>query len=206
MRVCLIGGARSGKSAYAQSLIEERVESVGASVLVVTFGRSGCDDEFDRRIEHHRSTRPADWDVLELGNEDLGVWDTRIVAVAEKDYDVVLVDCVATLLSCVIDDLVGAELGADWYERPTLDEDLSGPVIYQTLASARKLAALGTDCVFVTNEVGMAPIAPSAAGRLFVDSLGWINQELSALCDESYLIVAGQALALHTLSQKPSGE
>ena len=202
MKVCLIGGARSGKSSLAQQLVTDFVTEVQKTaleeppVLVVTFGKTGCDEEFDARIAHHRKNRPESWEVLELGDEPIEQWGRLIAERAQDRFRMVLVDCVATMLSCIIDDVLLAHYGASWTQRETFENNLAGIIALETKKSIAALAQVAPHAVFVTNEVGLSVVASSAAGRLFVDSLGWVNQDLCDLCEKTYLVVAGSALEL----------
>jgi len=215
MRICLIGGMRSGKSTHAQQLASAKVERLHSStgddshpaeVLFVAFGKEGCDGEFDSRIAHHRSSRPAEWKTLELGEEPLARWNELIEDAVDKRFSVTVVDCVATLVSCIIDDILSDTYGEQWYLRETFDDDIAGVVARQAKSYIASLCGVAPETVFVTNEVGLAPIAPSPSGRLFVDSLGWVNQELSTLCDKTFLVVAGSAIDVTSLSTIPCWE
>ena len=193
MKICLTGGIRSGKSTIAQSLVADHPST---KPLVVVFGRNGCDDEFDARIAYHKSTRPETWNVLELGDAPVGAWVSSLEAAIQEGTDVILLDCVGTLLSCVIDEVAIERYGSSWYERTTISQDVSNEVLERAKQVVDFLVSEDRDCVFVTNEVGMAPISSFASGRIFIDCLGWLNQHIVSLCDKSYLVVAGTTINL----------
>ena len=95
-----------------------------------------------------------------------------------------LVDCLGTWLTRLIDD-------AALWEAPV------GVVTAQVAEHLdAALAALGTDVVLVTNEVGLGVVPDHRSGRLFRDLLGTVNQRVGAVCDEVHLVVAGRVLRL----------
>jgi len=203
--ICLIGGARSGKSSLAQQLAKDavasrRLDGVGSDgVLTVTFGKTGCDDEFDSRIEHHRRNRPADWQVVELGNEPTDHWEHILSVIPQPDFAVTLIDCISTLVSCLIDDALNGLYQDKGAHCELIEDGMVETITSRAEATLARLSSLAPKTIFVTNEVGSAPVAPSAAGRLFVDSLGWVNQSLVALCDKTYFVVAGLPLEVSSL-------
>jgi len=201
MRLCLTGGIRSGKSALAQQLIVDRLVSHGKmpdsdEVLVAVFGRAGCDREFDSRIEHHKKSRPQAWKVLELGDVAYTDWSSALKAAMHETPTLLLVDCVGTLLSCLIEDIARTHHRNSFYDCDTIDPEISAELMSCMKLSLDELSSVAKDVIFITNEVGMAPIPPTASGRLFVDCLGWTNQYLRSLSDKTYLVVAGSALEL----------
>jgi adenosylcobinamide kinase/adenosylcobinamide-phosphate guanylyltransferase len=205
MRICVTGGVRSGKSAVAQRLIADRLVASENNLdlgkaLVVVFGRQGCDDEFDSRIARHKADRPDTWDLLELGEVPMAEWECAIRSATSFGASIVLVDCVATLLSSVIDEIARNSGDLSWYARETLDSGLVTTIPLTVKPILDCLATAGSDCVFVTNEVGMAPIPPSALGRLFVDCLGRVNQYVSSQCDKTYLVVSGVTIDMTRIS------
>ncbi|WP_041781692.1 bifunctional adenosylcobinamide kinase/adenosylcobinamide-phosphate guanylyltransferase [Mycolicibacterium chubuense] len=174
MRILVTGGARSGKSRHAESLLHD-----AAHVTYVAPGRpaDGGDPDWDARVRLHRARRPAHWQTVE----------TADVATALANGDgPVLVDCLSTWLVAVLDH---ADL---WDARA---EDVHGVIgahvdrfceVFETVA----------DAVVVTNEVGLGVVPAHRSGVLFRDALGVVNQRVAALCDEVHLVIAGRVLKL----------
>lgn len=170
MRTLVIGGARSGKSAYAESLLGEH-----ASVRYVATARPDpTDADFQCRIAAHRARRPASWRVVET--DDLAA-DVRF------DGAPTLVDDLGTWLTGVLDD-------ADAWEKPR------GSVCATLDGLVRAVDECSGRLVLVTPEVGQGIIPATASGRLFRDEIGLLNQRLAGVCDEVVLVVAGLPLAL----------
>jgi adenosylcobinamide kinase / adenosylcobinamide-phosphate guanylyltransferase len=133
-----------------------------------------ADPEWADRVEAHRARRPAHWRTVE---------DVDVPAVlAGAPTDPVLVDDLATWVTGLLDD-------ADWArDAPSVTEartDLVGAV-----------AGFAGELVLVSAEVGLGVVPSTSAGRRFRDELGALNQELAAVCDEVWLLVAGVPLRL----------
>nr|WP_202388526.1 bifunctional adenosylcobinamide kinase/adenosylcobinamide-phosphate guanylyltransferase [Nocardioides flavescens] len=163
------GGVRSGKSSHAEGLLE-----AAAPVRYVAPGPSYDDADWAARIAAHRLRRPPAWETVE----------THDLAAALATDRPVLVDCLGTWLTAVVD-----EAGA--WDAP------SGEVLALVEAQvAAAVDALGRDVVLVTNEVGLGVVPEHRSGRLFRDLLGTVNQRFAAVCDEVHLVVAGRVLRL----------
>jgi adenosylcobinamide kinase/adenosylcobinamide-phosphate guanylyltransferase len=169
----VLGGARSGKSALAVQLAERSHPPV---LFVATATRS--DVEMTERIDAHRATRPAEWRTLEAPL-DVGV----AVRAQLGDARTVLLDCLSLLVSNA---LLASEDGGE----------RSGVVVEaRVMSDIQKLVAAVRDAdahlIVVSNEVGMSVVPPTPLGRTFRDALGRANQEVAALADAVYLLVAG---------------
>lgn len=180
--IFLLGGARSGKSSYA----ERWAQAHGGRVLYVATAEAR-DDEMHARIQHHRARRPAGWRTLEAPR-DVGA---AVRAAAQgAAFDTVLVDCITLLVSNAL---------------LALPED-AGQEAANAAALAEVDALLGafaaTDAVWlvVSNEVGMGLVPPTRLGRFYRDALGLANQRIAQAADEVLLLVAGLPWAL-----KPAG-
>lgn len=160
----VIGGARSGKSRYAQRL------ALGLSTNPIYLATSRIWDEDHRaRIERHRLDRGPEWTTIE---EPLRLSEQPVTD------RVVVVDCVTLFLTNVF-----AEHG---YElEPTL--------AHATRELERTLERSAT-WIFVSNEVGQSLHAPTEAGRKFTDLQGFVNQFLAERCQRVVLMVAGLPL------------
>jgi adenosylcobinamide kinase / adenosylcobinamide-phosphate guanylyltransferase len=168
----IVGGARSGKSAYAERLALES----GLSVTYVATARIG-DSEFATRVEHHRARRPDHWALVEAPLDLAGALDA-----AAAPGQCVLIDCLTLWLAnllCPPDS-----------EHPL--DDWAGRIDAFAAACER---AQGTVLV-VSNEIGMGVVPLGAATRLFVDELGRLNQRIAALADRATLVAAGLPLVL----------
>lgn len=175
MRLILVtGGARSGKSAYAQ---RRSLELAGDDVTVIVTARP-CDEEMARRIARHRAARPACWRTVEA--------PTNAGAVLQAaSTDVVLLDCLTVLLSNV---LLEAEAGGE--------DAVLAAMAAETRALLDATAARAGTLIAVTNEVGLGIVPDERLGRWFRDGLGVANQQLANAADEVVLLVCGVPLVL----------
>ncbi|WP_232331812.1 bifunctional adenosylcobinamide kinase/adenosylcobinamide-phosphate guanylyltransferase [Nocardia puris] len=170
-RTLVLGGARSGKSAYAERLAEES----GAVRYVATSVPDPADLDFAERIARHRERRPATWSVVESAD--------AAAVLADATPGATLVDDIGTWLTARID-----ALGA--WEAPR------GTVAPDADALAAAVAAYAHRLILVSPEVGMGVVPATRSGRLFRDEIGMLNQRLAAACDEVVLVVAGLPLRL----------
>ena len=173
MLTLVIGGARSGKSAYAQRLCVER----GGPVVFVATARVE-DDEMRARVARHRAGRPAHWTTVEEPLDVAGA--VRRATPAEA---AVLIDCATTWLA-----------NAAWAERARAADDRQA----RLLAAVRELAAAARarETIVVTNEVGAGVVPATPVGRFFRDVHGLANQELARAASRVVALVAGLPLAV----------
>ena len=167
----ILGGARSGKSSYAQSLAEE----TGKSVTFIATAQA-LDDEMSARIQKHRAERSVNWETLEV---PLG-----IASHAEQvKSDVVILDCITLLVSNLLMQFVKDELVDE--EPFTMDVQKE---VNQLIA---KMRAQKQDWIIVSNELGLGLVPPYQMGRVYRDGLGWANQRLAREADKVIFMVAG---------------
>jgi len=176
----VLGGARSGKSAYAERLARES----GKEVVYLATSRAG-DAEMAARIDHHRERRPAHWQTVE---EELALAASlRAYCAANR---IVLVDCLTLWLS----NLLFSD-GREWPEVGSI----ALPERFHTERAAL-LALLDGDTpgniVFVSNEVGMGIVPWGAVSRCFADEAGRLNQDVAARVERVVFVAAGLPLLL----------
>ncbi|MFC2019769.1 bifunctional adenosylcobinamide kinase/adenosylcobinamide-phosphate guanylyltransferase [Chloroflexota bacterium] len=174
--ILVTGGARSGKSYFAQQLA---LESEGP-VLFVATAEAG-DDEMRRRIEEHRRQRPPTWQTLEVPTQVAGR-----ISEATAGARTVVVDCI-TLLVCNILLKHGEDKIASRVEDAVMAE--MGEL-------ARYMGRTKAGFIIVTNEVGLGLVPANDMGRLYRDLLGKANQVLAQCADEVYLMVSGIPLLI----------
>lgn len=179
--ILILGGARSGKSAYAQRVAEE----LGQPVLFVATAAAG-DEEMAERIARHRAMRPPYWRTLEAP-VNVG----QALAKSIGDAKVVLIDCLTLLVSNLMMEN-GEAVKADFLEER---------VIKELEAILEICAQRGAALVIVSNEVGMGLVPSYPMGRIFRDVIGRINQWLAARADRVVLMVAGIPLEIKGRSE-----
>ncbi len=172
MITLVIGGARSGKSRFAQSLA-----APFQKVAFIATCRAE-DAEMAERIAQHQVQRPVHWATVEAPVEI-----AEAVLQNAPHYEVLLLDCLTIWLSNYCYE--HRELS-----RADLQSSAMGELERVVSASA------GTHLVMVTNEVGCGLVPESPVGRLFRDVHGWINQEAARAADWVYQTVAGIPVAI----------
>src|ERR1700692_1031970 len=167
MLTLVLGGPRSGKSRFAQSLCEP----AGRVVFIATAPLH--DDEMRARAAHHQHAGPNHWHSIE---EPLAI--ARVVETCTPNFDCVLIDCLTLWLSNLC-----------WEHRDHSQE------VLQTAASeevSRLIAAASaSNVIVVSNEVGYGLVPESPVGRVFRDLQGWVNQDLARAANSVYQVVAG---------------
>lgn len=177
IRHLITGGARSGKSSYAESLA-----SAFANVTYVATGGTRADDlEWTQRIATHRERRPAHWSTIETTDAARALTDAA-------PGTAILIDCISLWLTAQLDD-------AQAWGRET-DTAMRAQVLANIDALVEAVSTCPADVFLVTNEVGMDLVPADPGGRLFRDLLGITNARLASVCDPVTLVVAGRALNL----------
>lgn len=162
----VLGGARSGKSRYAQ----QRAEATGLKRIFVATAQA-YDDEMRDRIARHRSDRGPEWETLDAP------LDLAAVVTARGAADsVLLIDCLTLWTTNLM-------LG---------DHDLAAA----TGALIQALAAAAGSVILVANEVGQGIVPDNTLARRFRDEAGTVNQRIAAAADEVQLVIAGLPLRL----------
>jgi len=171
--ILVTGGARSGKSRFAQELAGK----LSKSVLFVATAEA-LDEEMRQRIEAHRKSRPATWQTLEAPS-DVG---KTIQKNAGKSH-IVIIDCITLLLNNIFNQgCRGEQIDMALIEKK-LDSEIK-----DLLACIKKIEGI---FIIVTNEVGMGIVPDNPQARLYRDLLGTANQKLAQNAAEVYLMVAG---------------
>ena len=177
------GGARSGKSHYAEGLLADQRNVT----YIATAPTYPDDSEWASRIESHQKRRPAHWTTIE----------TSHLTEAFEDVNTdehVLADCLTLWLTATIDRLGGWELQHNSPEYFEFLRELD--LCVETLCTAAQ--SCRGEIIFVTNEVGSGIIPAVSSGRLFQDLLGKLNVAIGAISDSVVLVVAGRALEIYS--------
>ena len=182
-RTLVFGGARCGKSAYAEQLAARLAGESGKDVVYIATAGAG-DAEMATRIAHHRRQRPPEWTTVE---EPLALGDAmRRWCTPGR---LVLIDCLTLWLSNLM-----FSGGADY---PDVG-DIALPALFhaQRTDFLEALEGAGGDLVLVSNEVGMGIVPYGAISRCFTDEAGRLNQAVAARCERALWIAAGLPLVL----------
>ncbi len=168
----ILGGARSGKSTFAEKIATE-------SLLPVTYIATAqvYDTEFGKRVAEHQVRRPKHWQTIEKPFQLAATLQAHAAS-----NRCLIVDCLTLWLAqCICPDCAPPE-GVNWQQERS---DL--------LASLPNLP--GT-ILLVSNEVGMGIVPLGEINRQFQDEQGWLNQAVATICNEVTFVAAGLPLKL----------
>jgi adenosylcobinamide kinase / adenosylcobinamide-phosphate guanylyltransferase len=187
MLTLVLGGARSGKSRYAQSLCPTSSDVIYVATARVDDGAG--DHEMRERIARHRADRPAEWQTVE---EPLDL--SRVVRDAPAEA-ALLIDCATLWIS---------NLMWEFREKPAAEQQrLILAEVDDLIAAVRRRAEVSMpagDVVIVSNEVGGSLVPEHPVARAFRDLQGFANQRLAQAADNVVFVIAGLPLRL-----KPEG-
>jgi adenosylcobinamide kinase/adenosylcobinamide-phosphate guanylyltransferase len=169
----VLGPARSGKSRWAELLASR---SGAAVIYLATGGSAGDDADWQARIDRHRRRRPAHWQCLEVGSG----------------------------LAAALDGLEAHHLGlvdslGSWVAHGLALDDPAWETACHTLLQA--LLRCSAQLVVVSEQTGWGVVPATAIGGLFRDRLGQLEQQVTAVSDTSWLVIAGRALDLGAISE-----
>ncbi len=169
--IFLLGGARSGKSHYAESWAREE----GENVLFVATAQA-TDADMRQRIADHQATRPPDWHTLVAPKNT-----AQQIAASAFAHDTLILDCITLMTSNILLSLPKPASQQEANEAALREIDRLLEVQRQSEAT----------WLVVSNEVGMGVVPPTRLGLLYRDMLGRANQRMAAGADELLLLVAG---------------
>ncbi|WP_234121933.1 bifunctional adenosylcobinamide kinase/adenosylcobinamide-phosphate guanylyltransferase [Clostridium hydrogenum] len=175
MITLVTGGARSGKSSFAENIYKGKKD-------VVYIATSRAEDvEMKERVKKHKSGRPDFWRTYE------GTYDIEKAVGSEENY---ILDCITVLTSNVMFDM------SKDLER--ISGELEKNIEDRVVEIIEKLIKKSADknIVMVTNEVGSSIVPENHIARVFRDIAGRVNQRVAALSDEVYVVFCGISLKL----------
>ena len=169
--IVILGGARSGKSSFAQDLARR----MGRRVTFIATAQAG-DDEMLRRIEEHRRARPGHWRTVEA--------PLHVADVLREHCDgaeVVVLDCVTLLVSNLLLEK----------EQQACQPETEAHVMAEVERLLRAFEDGAASLIVVSNEAGMGLVPPYPLGRVYRDLLGKANQTLARAAAQVYWMLAG---------------
>lgn len=178
--ILVTGGARSGKSAFA----ERYAARYGKKIAYIATAQI-YDHEMRRRVDLHQARRPRDWTTYEAPCEA-----EKAIAEAAKAHDTILFDCLTLYISNM---LCAASAPNDADQRHAEMERHVEALIAHAKKSGRRV-------IFVTNEVGMGIVPENALAREYRDLAGLANQRVARCADAVYLVASGIPVDIKKLS------
>ena len=187
MAIMVTGGARSGKSVFA----EQYAQRTGSSGIYIATCQS-YDEEMSARIGMHRASRLASgysWETIEepfAAAELLNRLAERLRH-DRANETVVLLDCLTLWLT-------------NWLLRLDQDADAEARLSEETAKLLQAVASFPFPLIVVTNEVGDGIVPAYPLGRQFRDEAGRLNQRLASVCERVFLVTAGIPVELKSIA------
>ena len=179
----ILGGARSGKSTFA----EMRAKELGGDSVLYVATSETKDEEMVERVEKHRSERPSAWGTIEVPRNV-----AQAIRAESSGATVILLDCMTFLVANYLMDAAAPE--NDPFDEPSADPfdvQIEADVVAEVNALVAYVQESDVEMLVVSNEVGLGVVPPYELGRAYRDILGRANQILARHADEVHLLVAG---------------
>ncbi|MBU3092921.1 bifunctional adenosylcobinamide kinase/adenosylcobinamide-phosphate guanylyltransferase [Clostridium sp. CM028] len=176
--ILITGGARSGKSTYAEKLAKEEKGNVLYIATSIPF-----DDEMKDRVKKHKERRPANWYTFE-GYKNL----KQVFYNEEMQFDTILLDCITIMTTNLMFDEAGDNF-----------DDLNNQAISAMEKGILQEVAVFLDeaeknlktIILVTNEIGSGIVPEYKMARVFRDIAGRVNQYIASRAQEVHMVVCG---------------
>lgn len=170
------GGARSGKSNFAEKIVKENGKNIIYIATAIAF-----DEGMKSRIKKHRKERPSSWHTIERYKDFYSLKENNKF----KEADTIILDCITIMVTNLI-----LEKNID-FDNTSMDEidDLENEIFIEIKELLKVLDE--KKVILVTNEVGMGLVPSYKLGSVFRDIAGRVNQYIAEKADKVYFIVSG---------------
>ena len=175
--ILVTGGARSGKSSFAESLCIGQNNSTAYIATSIPF-----DDEMKDRVKKHKESRPQNWETYEIYKDIYSIVDE-----VSKKHQTIILDCVTLLVNNLM-----FTYGIDIDEASQVEiNELELYIKDQVSKLMIELKNTDIYVVIVTNEIGMSVVPDNKLSRVYTDITGRVNQQIASNSDEVYFVVSG---------------
>lgn len=175
--ILVTGGARSGKSHYAESLCREQENKTAYIATSIPF-----DEDFKERVKKHQQMRPREWETYEVYENIF-----EVIPEIAKEHQTVILDCVTLMVNNL---MFKENLDYDKMSNEEIDR-LELMIKEQFLKLIEVVKKTELYFVIVTNEIGLAPVAGNRLTRIYTDIIGRMNQLIAKNSDEVYFVISG---------------
>ena len=175
--ILVTGGARSGKSSFAESLCKNQNNRIAYIATSIAF-----DDEMKNRVKKHQESRPKEWKTYEIYKDIYSIIDE----IGEK-HDTVIMDCVTLMVNNL---MFTYEIDIDNSTQDEINE-LEKYIKEQVEKLLIEIKKTNLYFVIVTNELGLGGVSINKLTRIYTDIIGRINQQIATHSDEVYFVVSG---------------
>lgn len=178
----ITGGARSGKSAFAERIASD---TSGHVVYIATMRTGGADGESEARIEKHKRRRPSAWHTIEEPYEI-----ARQIRALKSDVTICLIDCLSLWLANLLPHIEESNLDYALKESEKMIDSKTA----ELLECIANMPAV--NFIVVTNEVGSGIVPVNVVARLYRDLLGTLNQNMAQRAKRAWLCCVGIEIVL----------
>ncbi len=175
--VLVTGGARSGKSNFAESLCIKQNNKTAYIATSIPF-----DDEMKNRVKKHQQSRPSDWKTYEIYKDIFS-----IIEELNLNHNTVIMDCVTLMVNNL---MFTYGIDVDNATSKQLNE-LEEYIKNQTIKLLEEVKKTDLYFVIVSNEIGMGIVPENKLSRIYGDFVGRANQLIAKYSDEVYFVVSG---------------
>ena len=190
--ILVTGGARSGKSTYAEQLA---LQIAGDSPILFVATATADDAEMSARIANHQASRPSHWITLESA---IDPGSAILLHPLAKTTPVIIIDCLTLLTTNLLLRALGGAEDDATVDMSAIEQQIM-PAIERLLTAYTMLDAT---MILVTNEVGMGIVPAYPLGRIYRDLLGRVNATVAKASDIVLLMVAGLPVNITKLNQQ----
>lgn len=174
----VVGGARSGKSSYAEQLCKER----GKKVCYLATAKV-IDKDMEDRVAKHKASRPREWSTIEQYKN----FDMIVDQEAFIESDTFLLDCITIMITNIMFD---DEIDYDKCNNHVIDE-VEKKVFVEIEKLLKTMKKEQKNMIIVSNEVGSGIVPAYRVGSIFRDIAGRVNQYIAKEADEVYHVICG---------------
>lgn len=175
--ILVTGGARSGKSSYAESLCINQNNNTAYIATSIPF-----DTEMQDRVKKHKESRPQHWTTYEIYKDIF-----KIIKEVSQNNKTVILDCVTLLVNNL---MFTHEINIDESTQEEVNQ-IEEYIKNQVKLLLEEIKKTDLYFVIVTNEIGMGIVPANRLSRIYGDIVGRINQQIAKDSDEVYLVVSG---------------
>lgn len=175
--ILVTGGARSGKSSFAESLCKDRNNNTAYIATSIPF-----DDEMKDRVKKHQDSRPSEWKTYEIFKDIYS-----IIKEVSENHETVILDCVTLLVNNL---MFNSDINID-NASPKEVNDLEIYIKDQVNKLLDEVKSTNLYFVIVTNEIGMGIVPGNKLSRIYSDIVGRVNQLIASKSDEVHFVVSG---------------
>ena len=175
--ILVTGGARSGKSNYAETLCKNQKNNTAYIATSIPF-----DKEMEDRVRKHQESRPSEWKTYEIYKDIF-----KIIKDLDIKHSTIILDCVTLLVNNL---MFSYNIDIDQASQNQINE-LESYIKEQVKLLLQEIRKTNLYFVIVTNELGMGVVPGNRLSRVYSDIVGRINQQISLESDEVYFVVSG---------------